>query len=838
MAHLNLIEDVRERAHLDTAATIVPVGYNPTVEQFTPNRLWSPSGPIETIQSWDFSFARADGLYVAANAVGAIALVTQKTERNLINDTQLQGWAQQMTGIGTIALGGADARFARFPSLNDEFNTLLNDWYVSFKYGGQYATWPLLRAGKFPVPGGVVTDAAGNVNQMFLGDPILAVPLTGGVRGFPSVSDPSLPYKLWVWRSVDDRVNSNIGEETQIIDPRVPKRIWLRVQDDAVEELEEIGEGLTQEKKELSFIMRYDADVSVGDAIVFDSGQGWRINKTQEIGRDRWITAFCTRLAPDRTPDTSGETPVEGPEPITATYGLTTPRVRATAPIAGLLFFPIPSGGADWTVGRAINAFRVPAAIGPRRGITYYAKDGALPEGIEFDSTSRLITGQPTAANLGDGTVVIIADDGVLQAEYVFNFTVSQDDPAHRYQRIAPRARFLNNGQTVEIYWEIPEGMFGLWAISSDIEFFRTLVKGRVTAGTSVQAGANSGFLFLDLYGVNSREALWDDVPLRPSGGTQNQYRGPARGFPVYVKNVRANSDYIRALFAASPRFRNISPRQLIRDITAATYDPPLLGADGGNISSNFFDGDDSWGPGGFFTFWDYHDLGRPPAQGGISTTSEPTDAAFGDYVDGNIITTELGGDAGRGKWVMIHDDFPGRIISMKLTQTPLRDGFHWDEIVPRMHDLVLRKVPPAETGSRTLSPDRPDVRYTNILRVPMQAWTKDTEIEPYVVPEPYNRTGVALTYSTSSLPDGITFTPSTRTFGGTPTASKEDGEITVTAAWTDAEDNTHSASIKIAYAIRATECFAVQPHIPPVWRWDEHPSDGWLNSQVAITTQ
>ncbi len=106
-----------------------------------------------------------------------------------------------------------------------------------------------------------------------------------------------------------------------------------------------------------------------------------------------------------------------------------------------------------------------------------------------------------------------------------------------------------------------------------------------------------------------------------------------------------------------------------------------------------------------------------------------------------------------------------------------------------------------AGTGSATITVEDPSFGDGAI---PDQAWVQDTAIDTVTLPAASGGDG-ALTYTlTPSPPDGVTFTASTRTLSGTPTAAQNAAEYTYTA--TDAEGGTATLKFEIEVAAVATD--------------------------------
>ena len=101
-----------------------------------------------------------------------------------------------------------------------------------------------------------------------------------------------------------------------------------------------------------------------------------------------------------------------------------------------------------------------------------------------------------------------------------------------------------------------------------------------------------------------------------------------------------------------------------------------------------------------------------------------------------------------------------------------------------------------SSTGSVTIEVEDPSFGDATIVD---QTWVKDVPIEPVVLPAA-SGTGGALSYSlVPALPAGVSFTESTRTVSGTPTATMPETEYTYTA--TDGAGNSASLAFHIRVA-------------------------------------
>ena len=101
----------------------------------------------------------------------------------------------------------------------------------------------------------------------------------------------------------------------------------------------------------------------------------------------------------------------------TVTYTTTAPPPSLTAPS-----FSNPTGNAQtWTQNIAITNVTVPAASG--NPTPTYAVQGSLPTGINFNASTRVISGTP--ATVGSGTIRIRASNSQGNAAWTVTFTTS-----------------------------------------------------------------------------------------------------------------------------------------------------------------------------------------------------------------------------------------------------------------------------------------------------------------------------------------------------------------------------------------------------------------------------
>ena len=96
------------------------------------------------------------------------------------------------------------------------------------------------------------------------------------------------------------------------------------------------------------------------------------------------------------------------------------------------------------------------------------------------------------------------------------------------------------------------------------------------------------------------------------------------------------------------------------------------------------------------------------------------------------------------------------------------------------------------------------------------QTWVQNTAINALTLPAASGGDG-GLTYAlTPSLPDGVTFTESTRTLSGTPTAVQEAVEYTYTATDADSDAATLSFAVTVSQASSSSSSSAARALPPP----------------------
>ena len=89
------------------------------------------------------------------------------------------------------------------------------------------------------------------------------------------------------------------------------------------------------------------------------------------------------------------------------------------------------------TVGTAITAVTVPVADGSPAPT--YAASG-LPGGLSFDTTTRVLSGTPTAA--GSGTITVTATNSAGAADWTATYTVTEPPPAAEPLPAGPTSKF------------------------------------------------------------------------------------------------------------------------------------------------------------------------------------------------------------------------------------------------------------------------------------------------------------------------------------------------------------------------------------------------------------
>ncbi len=115
-------------------------------------------------------------------------------------------------------------------------------------------------------------------------------------------------------------------------------------------------------------------------------------------------------------------------------------------------------------------------------------------------------------------------------------------------------------------------------------------------------------------------------------------------------------------------------------------------------------------------------------------------------------------------------------------------------------------------TGNVTITVEDPSFGDATISD---QTWVQNTAIDALTLPAASGSGGV-LTYAlTPSLPAGVTFTASTRTLSGTPTAAQVATEYTYTATDTDGDEATLTFEIEVAAAATDDAAFVSTSGVP-----------------------
>ena len=116
-------------------------------------------------------------------------------------------------------------------------------------------------------------------------------------------------------------------------------------------------------------------------------------------------------------------------------------------------------------------------------------------------------------------------------------------------------------------------------------------------------------------------------------------------------------------------------------------------------------------------------------------------------------------------------------------------------------------------TGNVTITVEDPSFGDATISD---QTWVQNTAIDALTLPAASGSGGV-LTYAlTPSLPDGLTFTESTRTLSGTPTAAQGATEYTYTATDADGDAATLTFAITVSQASSSTSSSSAATALPP----------------------
>ena len=96
----------------------------------------------------------------------------------------------------------------------------------------------------------------------------------------------------------------------------------------------------------------------------------------------------------------------------------------------------------DWTQNDAITDILVPTASGAPAPT--YAVQGSLPAGIAFNTTTRVISGTPTA--VGSGTITIRATNSEGNADWTVDYTTTAP-PVDLMPTLPSDRRPISNGE-------------------------------------------------------------------------------------------------------------------------------------------------------------------------------------------------------------------------------------------------------------------------------------------------------------------------------------------------------------------------------------------------------
>ncbi len=122
------------------------------------------------------------------------------------------------------------------------------------------------------------------------------------------------------------------------------------------------------------------------------------------------------------------------------------------------------------------------------------------------------------------------------------------------------------------------------------------------------------------------------------------------------------------------------------------------------------------------------------------------------------------------------------------------------------------------KTEVRTITVEDPSFGDATI---PDQTWVQNTAVGALTLPAASGGDG-GLTYAlTPSLPAGVTFTDSTRTLSGTPTAVQEAGEYTYTATDTDGDAAALTFAITVTQASSTSSSSTALPPPAPTGVFD-----------------
>ena len=404
----------------------------------------------------------------------------------------------------------------------------------------------------------------------------------------------------------------------------------------------------------------------------------------------------------------------------------------------------------SYTVGTAINALVLPEARGGTAPLTYSVS--TLPAGLAFDSTTRTLSGTPTAATVGAVTIIYTVIDSDRDASaLIFSIAVEEGEmppPVADAQLMATPSAIREDAGTTQIALTVSLATaktatetvtFTVVAPSEgkpavrDVDYVASL-----GAIVSIPAGATVGTTTLTFTPINNTAV--DDLR---AVGVQATFASGA----TLMTDIKIVDDETPSTAIAL----SVNPHAIVEgsgdvNVTVtATLNGKVLGENATVII----------------------------AIDAASTATRDVDyAALFDP----LIVIPAGSIAGFTQFAIriIDDDLLEGNETIKLIGVV--NGLQGDEAEITLSDQAPMTPDPGDPGD----PGEPGVlAFAANTAIPDQSYTAGTTITPLVLPAASGGTA-PLVYSVSALPAGLAFDAATRTISGTPTAATDAAVIVI----------------------------------------------------------
>ncbi|MCY3968688.1 MAG: NBR1-Ig-like domain-containing protein [Acidobacteria bacterium] len=504
-----------------------------------------------------------------------------------------------------------------------------------------------------------------------------------------------------------------------------------------------------------------------------------------------------------------------------------------------------------WVKNTAIAALTLPAATGGNGDLTY-SLTGTLPAGVTFDASTRTLSGTPTKKQEATEYTYTVMDSDGDTASLSFTIRVAaqaSDDASFVSYADVPSRIAAGSSATVTVRMR-NEGTT-TWTSSADYELGSQRPEDNTTWGLSraslssdVAPNATADFTFTITAPekVGSYKFRWrmvrgtagwfgDKTESRtitvedPSFGDETiDDQAWVKNTPIEALTLPAASGGDGALtytlapalptgvtFTESTRIVSGTPTA-VQAKTAYTYKATDSDGDAATIS---FEIGVAAAPADNAAFVSSSGVPSKIVAGGTATvtvtmknTGSTTWTSSADYELGSQIPSD------NTTWGLSRVSVPSAVApngtaAFTFTITaPATTGsytFAWRMV----KDTAWFG---AGTGSVTITVEDPSFGDATIAD---QTWVRDTAIAALTLPAASGGDG-ALTYAlTPSLPDGVTFTESTRTLSGTPTVLQAATKYTYTATDTDGDAATISFEIGVAATAADDAVFVSSSGVP-----------------------